>query len=134
MPGTGVEPPQPPLAERTGLTRLNVGLQAFGFAPLLLLLFSNLWGQTYYQFFPMALAGADFLGWSRLKEVPRPLAAGHAAGTAALLGTSFCVLFAAMVWWSPWLAILAAVPGVVGVAWGLGGWRSWRLTQLPNLG
>ena len=122
----GVEPPQPTLAERTGLTRLNAGLLAFGFAPLLLLFFSNLWERTYYQFFPMALAGAGFLGWSRLREPPRPLALGHAAGTAALLGTSFCVLFAAMVLWSPWLASLAAVLGVVGVAWWLGGWRVLR--------
>ncbi|MCX6892929.1 MAG: hypothetical protein NTX51_15640, partial [Verrucomicrobia bacterium] len=75
--GHGVEPAQPTLAERTGLTRLNVGLLAFGFAPLLLLCFANLWERTYYQFFPMALAGAGFLAWTRLKEVPRPLVSGH---------------------------------------------------------
>ena len=124
--GAGIEPPQSSSVERTGLTRLNLGLLAFGFAPLLLLFFANLWGRTYYQFFPMALAGAGFLAWSRLKEVPRPWACGHAAGTVALLGVSYGVLLAAMVLWSPWLASLAAVAGLIGVTGWLGGSRVLR--------
>ena len=121
--GGGVEPPPPTLAERTGLTRRNLGLLAFGFAPLLLLFFANLWERTYYQFFPMALAGAGFLAWTRLKEVPRPLAAGHPAATVTLLAASFGLLTAAVVFWSPWLAIVAAVLGLVGVAGWIGGGR-----------
>lgn len=124
--GHGVEPAQPTLAERTGLTRLNVGLLAFGFAPLLLLFFANLWERTYYQFFPMALAGAGFLAWTRLKEVPRPLVSGHAAATATLLAASFGVLTAALVFWSPWLAILAALLGLMAVAGWIGGSRVLR--------
>ena len=124
--GAGVEPLRSGFAERTGLTRLNLGLLAFGFAPLLVLFFANLWGRTYYQFFPMALAGAGFLGWGRLKEVPRPFCGGQAAGVAALLGMAFGILFGAMVLWSPWLASVAAVLGVVGVAWWVGGWRVLR--------
>jgi len=108
------------------LTRLNLGLLAFGFAPLLVLFFANLWGRTYYQFFPMALAGAGFLAWGRLKEVPRPFVCGYAAGVAALLGAAFCILAVAMALWSPWLASLAAMLGVAGVAWWVGGWRVLR--------
>ena len=108
-------------AERSGLTRLNAGLLAFGFAPLLLQFFANLWARPYYQFFPMALAGAGFLAWNRLKDVPRPFASGHAAGTAALAGMSFGILFVALALWSPWLASLAAILCVVSVAWCLGG-------------
>ena len=69
--GGGVEPPQPTLAERTGLTRPNLGLLAFGFAPLLLLFFANLWERMYYQFFPMAMAEAGFLGWTQLDREKR---------------------------------------------------------------
>ncbi len=120
---------------RTGLTRLHAGLLAFGFAPLLLLFFANLWERAYYQFFPMALAGAGFLAWNRLKDLPRPLAAfaaGRGAGTAALVGGSFAILSVAMVLWSPWLASLAAVLMLVGAAWALGGWKVLR-ALLPAL-
>jgi exosortase len=105
----------------TGWMRLDAGLLAFGFAPLLLQFFANLWSRPYYQFFPMALAGAGFLAWSRLKELPRPFASGHVAMTTVLMGTSFGILFVAMALWSPWLASLAAVLCLVGVAWCLGG-------------
>ena len=47
-------------------------LFALGYTPLLTLFFINLWGRPHYQFFPLALIGAAFLAWTRLKEVPRP--------------------------------------------------------------
>jgi exosortase len=121
--GSGGGPPDPAPGEGAGLSRRDLGLLAFGFAPLLLLFFANLWGRAYYQFFPLALAGAGFLAWARLKEVPRPLSPGPGLATAALLGASFCVLIAATLWWSPWLASLAALLGVVGVGWWQGGAR-----------
>jgi hypothetical protein len=96
-------------------------LLAFGFAPLLLEFFANLWGRPHYQFFPMALAGAAFLAWSRLKEVTEPCEPGHGALTAALMGMSFCGVAAATALWSPWLASLAAVAGLAGVTWWVGG-------------
>jgi len=105
----GGAPLKSSMAERTGLTRLNVALLAFGFGPLLAEFFANLWGRRYYQFFPLALAGAGFLAWSRLNEVPGPLESGHAAVAAPLMGASFCLLAAGMTLWSPWLASLAAV-------------------------
>ena len=120
------------VAERAGWTRLNAGLLVLGFAPLLLQFFANLWSRPYYQFFPMALAGAGFLAWSRIKELPRPFASGHAAVTTALMGTSFGILFVAMVLWSPWLASLAAVFCLLGVAWCLGG-RAVLRASLPAL-
>ena len=43
-----------------------------GYVPLAGLFLVNLWGRPHYQFFPLALMGAAFLGWTRLKEVPRP--------------------------------------------------------------
>ena len=108
-------------AKGYSLTRRDVALLAFGFAPLILQFFGNLWERQYYQFFPMALAGAVFLAWDRLKEMPRPFASGPVAGTVALVGTSFALLFAAMVLWSPWLASWAAVLFLLGFVWCLGG-------------
>ena len=125
-------PREPSMAERTGLTRRNLALLAFGFAPLLAEFFVNLWGRPHYQFFPMALAGAGFLAWSRLKGVPRPFVSGHAAVAAALIGVSFCVLAVATALWSPWLASLAAVICLAGVAWWLGGWKLLR-AMVPAL-
>jgi exosortase len=121
LPEAGGAPRKPSIAERTGLTRRNAGLLAFGFAPLLLEFFANLWGRPHYQFFPMALAGAAFLAWSRLKEVTEPCEPGHGALTAALMGMSFCGVAAATALWSPWLASLAAVAGLAGVTWWVGG-------------
>ena len=122
----GGAPLKSSMAERTGLTRLNVALLAFGFGPLLAEFFANLWGRPHYQFFPLALAGAGFLAWSRLKELPRPLESGHAAVAAALMGASFCLLAAGMALWSPWLGSLAAVLGLAGVVWWIGGGKLLR--------
>ena len=119
--GTPAQPRELTIGELAGLTRRNAGLLAFGFAPLLLEFFANLWGRPHYQFFPMALAGAAFLAWSRLKEVSEPCEPGHGALTAALMGMSFCGVAAATALWSPWLASLAAVAGLAGVTWWVGG-------------
>jgi len=123
-------PPLPPngaaagvsLADRTGLTRLNVALLAFGFAPLLLEFMANLWSRPYYQFFPLALTGAVFLAVSRVREVPRPLVGGHVGLAVVLLGGSFGLLALGMFFVSPWLASLAAEVGLAGLAWWTGGW------------
>src|SRR6266853_5443943 len=55
-------------APETGLTVRNGLLLALGYAPLLCAFFLNLWARPHYQFFPLALAGAAFLAWTRLKE------------------------------------------------------------------
>ena len=126
LPPAAGAPREPTIAERTGLTRRNVALLAFGFTPLLLEFFANLWGRPHYQFFPLALAGAGLLAWSRLKGLPRPFASGQAVWAAALMGVSFCVMTAATVLWSPWLASLAAVLCLAGVAWWIGGGKLLR--------
>jgi exosortase len=103
-----------------GLTRLHLILMALGFAPLLVLFFGSLWIRPHYQFFPMALAGAGFLAWTRCQSVPRPLKAGTPRLTAFLLGMSWLLLVIATMLWTPWLASVAAVLMLVGVIWWLG--------------
>jgi exosortase len=116
----------PTLAVRTGLTRLNVALVAFGFAPLLLEFLGNLWNRPYYQYFPLALTGAVFLAVSRRRELPRPLVSGHGGVALVLLGGSFALLALGMVFVSPWLASVAAEVGLAGLAWWVGGWTLLR--------
>ena len=98
-------------------------LFALGYAPLLTLFLINLWGRPHYQFFPLALIGAAFLAWIRLKDVPRPFEPGEPWLTALLLAISFIFLAAATVYWSPWLGSFAALIGLVGLFWRVGGKR-----------
>jgi len=96
-------------------------LIGFGFAPLVLAFFCNLWKQPEYQFFPQALAGAGFLAWSRLGEVPRPLRGGKPTAGGFLLLVSFALLALATILWSPWLGAVAALPAIVAILWLCGG-------------
>ena len=107
-------------------------LFALGYAPLLTLFFINLWGRPHYQFFPLALIGAAFLAWTRLKEVPRLFVPGRASWTALLLAASFFFLAAATLYWSPWLGSIAALIGLTSIIWGLGNQRLLR-SMLPVL-
>ena len=107
-------------------------LFALGYAPLLALFFINLWGRPHYQFFPLALIGAGFLAWTRLKDVPRPFEAGRPLSTALLLTTSFFFLAAATACWSPWLGSIAAVIGLVALVWRMGSRRLLK-AMLPML-
>ncbi len=122
------QPPVPasPAAPWTGRDWLIAGLLIFGFAPLLLQFFTNLWERPYYQFFPMALAGAVLLAKRGLEELPRPLAPGAFVLTILLLLASFGLLALGLLLWSPWLAGIAALLCVAGLAWGNGGWRALR--------
>ena len=96
-------------------------LYALGYAPLLTLLFVNLWGRPHYQFFPLALIAAAFLAWIRLKDVPRPFEPGRPRLTALLLTGSFSLLAVATLYWSSWLGSLAALVGLMGLLWWRGG-------------
>ena len=122
-PAPGVTPPPPAWTSRDWLI---AGLLAFGFAPLLLQFFTNLWERPYYQFFPMALAGAVVLAKRGFDELPRPLTSGKLILTTILVGGSFGILTAATLLWSPWLAGVAALLCVAGLAWALGGWPGLR--------
>src|SRR2546426_11709791 len=108
-------PPGP--APRTTRTVRNALLFALGYAPLLVAFFVNLWGRPHYQFSPLALGGAAFLAWTRLKEVPRPFQPGRFLLAGALLALSFLCLAVATFLWSPWLGSLAALLGLVAVIW-----------------
>jgi len=101
-------------------------LLVFGFAPLILQFFTNLWERPYYQFFPMALGGAIVLANRGLEELPRPAVPGARFLTALLLGGSFGLLALGLLMWSPWLAGLAALICVAGLAWATGGWSALR--------
>ncbi|MEI6278947.1 MAG: exosortase U [Verrucomicrobiae bacterium] len=105
----------------SALPRWSFVLLGFGFAPLLGAFFLNLWKLPEYQFFPQALAAAGFLAWDRLREVPRPMAGGSSPPAAALLLLSFALLALAVRVWSPWLAIVGALPAAIAVLWRVGG-------------
>jgi exosortase len=97
-------------------------LLALGYLPLLTIFLVDLTrNRPHYQFFPLALAGAGFLGWSRLKEVPRPLEPGNPGLTKLLLAASLGCLAAATLFWSPWLGTVATFIGGIGVLWWMGG-------------
>src|SRR5947208_154511 len=99
------------------LTIRNALLFAFGYAPLLALFFANLWGRPHYQFFPLVLAGAGLLAWTRLAEMPRPFEPGRSTLAVTFFLLSFLCLVAGTVVWSPWLGSLAVMVGLVGVIW-----------------
>lgn len=103
-----------------------------GYAPLLAIFFVNLWGRPHYQFFPLALLGAFFLAWTRLKEVPRPLVEGPRVVSTLLLVVSFLLLCAATFFWSPWLASIAAFTGLVALLWSRGG-KALLVAMVPAL-
>ena len=130
---TAPAPASPPLKEpRSGLRGLNLFLIAFGFAPLLAAFFVNLWDRPHYQFFPLAIAGALFLAWSRLKEVSRPLEPGSRSLTVLMLSISFLLLVVGAVFWSPWLGGIAAMITLAGVVWWTGGYRLFK-SMLPAM-
>lgn len=120
------QPPEPAscAAPWTARDWLITALLVLGFAPLVLPFFTNLWQRPYYQFFPMALAGAVLLAKRGLEELPRPLRPGAPLLTILLLAASFILLALGLLLWSPWLAGIAALLCVAGLAWGSGGWRA----------
>lgn len=118
--------PQAAVTVRTdasGLNRWNLLLFFLAFAPLLPIFASNLWSRSQYQFFPMALAGAAFLGWTRAKELGCSRVPGHPGLTALLLACSLGLLSTGVLLWSPWLAMVATWVGLAGMVWWKGGWR-----------
>ncbi|PYJ02822.1 MAG: hypothetical protein DME25_15005 [Verrucomicrobia bacterium] len=112
---------------RTALCVRNGVLFGLGYAPLLVAFFG-----PHYQFFPLALGGAAFLAWARLKEVPRPLQPGRPLPTGTLLTLSFLCLAVATLLWSPWLGSLAALLGLVAVIWLVGSQKLLR-AMVPAL-
>jgi exosortase len=119
-------------ASKSAVTGSTCLLFAFGFAPLLVLFFVNLWDRPHYQFFPLALMGAMFLARSRFKDVAAPLQPGRPIITALLLAASFLLLATGTLFWSPWLGGIAALIGVAGLVWWAGGYPFLR-AMLPAM-
>ena len=121
-----VEPGVGPAGSASGLSRLTLGLMAFGFAPPFIEFLTNIWNLPPYQFFPGALVGAGILARDRMKEVPRPLSPGFPWVTIPVLSFSFMALAVAVLLWSPWLGTVSAVICLMGVLWWGGGWALLR--------
>ena len=112
-----------------GLNSRTATLLGLGFAPLLAVFLLSLWERPHYRFFPLALAGAVWLAWSRLKESRRSWAPGDAWVSGPLLGLAFLLLAVGTVLWSPWLGGMAGAVGLVGVVWWVGGWTLVRVVR-----
>ena len=106
----------------TGLNKVTGGLLLLGSVPIVVAFFLNLWTKEYYQFFPLALAGAGFMGWLRWQEVPKPLESGAGWLAGGLMLASWLLMAAATAVWSPWVGMVATLIGLVGAAYWLGGW------------
>ncbi len=130
---TSSAPPEattPATVQLTGLNKVTGGLLLLGGAPLVVVFFMNLWAKEYYQFFPLALAGAGFLAWLRWQEMPKPLETGTGWVTGGLMLGSWLLMAAATAFWSPWAGMVAALIGLLGAIWWLGGWPLLR-AMLP---
>jgi exosortase len=132
MNGFAEKTPSSALVEKPALTTLQIILFAAGFLPLLAAFFVNLWQRPHYQFFPLALGGAVFLAWTRLKELPRPFEPGRSSAGKVLWIVSLSLLTGATVLWSPWIGSLAALSGLIAAIWTLGGQQLMR-AMVPAL-
>ncbi|MFZ4776445.1 MAG: exosortase U [Terrimicrobiaceae bacterium] len=110
------------IPRQPAISRWCLVLVAFGFAPLGILFFSDLWHQPEYQFFPYAIAAAVFFARTRIREIPRPLESGHPALTVALVAASFAGLSLGLAIWSPWLGAVSALVAALAWAWWRGGY------------
>jgi len=104
-----------------------------GTLPLLARFSVERWVQPHYQFFPLMILAAAYIGWQRLQEVPLgSFAPGSRLVSRGLLALSFMVLGVATVWWAAYFAAVAALIALTGIAWQLGGIRMLR-TLAPSL-
>ena len=115
-----------------GLNPRAAILVGLGLAPLGLGFLLSLWERPHYRFFPLALAGAAWLAWSRGKEARRAGEPGSALVSGPLLGLAFLLLAAGTALWSRWLGGVAGFVGLVGLVWWGGGWALTR-TLSPAL-
>ena len=97
------------------------GIVLLAFLPLAYVHGQHLWAKPHYQFFPLILAGAAILAWSRWKDVAA-LAPGSAMTTTLGAAVAWLMLVAAEVLYSPTLAVVAGIVLVLAWLYGLGGW------------
>ncbi|GEM_PF-2825993 len=124
LPDYSVEPEQQPVVANAFPIAAWpwIALLFVGFLPLLARFGVERWLQPHYQFFPLMILAAAYIGWQRLQEMP----AGHFAPRVRALSTvlmvaSFVLLVTATAWWTAYLAAVAALLALVAVVWFLGG-------------
>ncbi len=101
---------------------LWAGILFAGFLPLLASLGIERWNQPHYQFFPLMILAAVYVGWQRVQEIPsHQVTPGSKTLPGVLLTLSFLMFLAAAAWWSPYLAAVSSLIALIAVAWYLGG-------------
>jgi len=109
------------LLSRVQARWVGVALVCLGFLPLLGLFFRLSWSRPAYQFFPLALVGVVMLGWRAIRQTGLVGGAGSLRLTRLLTLAAGGVCLAANLLWSPWLAYLAFLLGLMAGLWGVGG-------------
>ena len=103
---------------------LWVALLLAGFLPLLIRFGTDQWYRPHYQFFPLMIVAAAYVGWQRLQEMPvRHFAPGSRLLSRVLLGLGLVILVAAAVAWVGRLAAVATLIALTGATWRFGGLR-----------
>ena len=104
--------------------------------PLLWRLAGRLWATEHYQFFPVILVGAVYLGYQRAKAMDQVGASRRWLRVVLALG-SLALLAMAVLLNSPWLAAIAAMVSIWMLLYSLGGrkllgrvWPAWLLLWL----
>ena len=111
---------------------VNLSLAILGFLPLLVLFFLFLWGRATYQFFPLALVGVGMLVGRVLKQTEISYTAESLRNKRLIGLLTIALFFGANYLWSPWLAFVAFLTGLVAVFWVVGG-RSLLRSFAPAL-
>jgi len=109
---------------------------ALAHLPLLWQLAGRLWAIEHYQFFPLILLGAAYLGYRRVKRMEQFGASRRWLRIMLALG-AFTLLAMAALLDSPWLAVVAAMVSIWMLLYSLGGrdllgrvWPAWLLLWL----
>lgn len=115
-----VQPPRRP--ERGGLpVTLFTLLVLGGHAPLLIRFAVRAGPVPSYQFAPILLLGALYLGWERLRELPPHHTPGRASLLPGLFLPALALLWAASYLWIEWLALVAGGLSLCAIFYWIGG-------------
>jgi exosortase len=104
-----------------------VALLWIGQVPLLLKFFADLWSRQQYQFFPVAILAAGYIGYERLRDTPRwELRRGSLWVVAGLLAAAWIVLAGGLAYLR-WMAAISAMLTLVAMIWWAGGAKLLRV-------
>jgi exosortase len=96
-------------------------LLILGQFPLGVKFFQELWSRPQYQFFPVAILAAGYIGWDRLRDAPSlKFNRGSTALTAGLLALAWVVLSCGLLYLR-WMASVSVFITLVAVVWWVGG-------------